>query len=61
MAIPHPDNDQKLWQAQYSRLKDALDGFSSGKELTSSLSFAGVSEYRSASGESPRHYGDENG
>jgi hypothetical protein len=33
MAIRHPDNDKKLLQAQYTRLKDALDGFYSGKEV----------------------------
>jgi hypothetical protein len=27
MATRNPDNDKKLLQAQYARLKDALDGF----------------------------------
>ena len=33
MATRHPDNDKNLLQAQYARLKDALDGFYSGKDV----------------------------
>src|SRR6266576_332435 len=33
MATRHPDNDKNLLRAQYARLKDALDGFYSGKEV----------------------------
>jgi hypothetical protein len=32
MATRHPDNDNKLLLAQYARLRDAIDGFYSGKE-----------------------------
>ncbi|MGA2646979.1 MAG: hypothetical protein ABSF15_19885 [Candidatus Sulfotelmatobacter sp.] len=33
MATRHADNDKNLLSAQYTRLKDALDGFYSGKEV----------------------------
>jgi hypothetical protein len=33
MATRDPANDKKLLQDQYARLKDALDGFYSGKEV----------------------------
>lgn len=33
MATRHPANDMKLLQDQYARLKDAIEGFYSGKEV----------------------------